>query len=119
MCYSGRCKYEDSLGECSIVKEPILPDDAFCVEVEKKIEAYEERQVILFEEVEDLIESKVIKFEELKIGDIFSLLEGDNYVKSTRGDILFVATSEPYIVEGVWQIDFRDGTNDFVEMLKT
>lgn len=42
MCYSGQCKYEDYMGDCNpskfVIKDRGFPEDAACVEVDRKIE---------------------------------------------------------------------------------
>lgn len=37
MCYSGKCKYEQYYGDCTIY-DGLYPEDALCVECEKEIE---------------------------------------------------------------------------------
>ena len=41
MCYSGRCKYEDYCGECTLSYNEKYPDDAGCIETDKIIEEAE------------------------------------------------------------------------------
>jgi len=38
MCYSGRCRYEQYFGDCSLNPNDPIPDDALCSQVPDKDE---------------------------------------------------------------------------------
>lgn len=48
MCYTGKCKYEDHMGECILKQErdaPYYPDDAACVRMELELEEDEKGEI--------------------------------------------------------------------------
>jgi hypothetical protein len=46
MCYTGKCHYEDYLGECTIKDIKDIPDDAGCVIAEIEIEKIEKENFL-------------------------------------------------------------------------